>query len=96
MPKQKKKRKTLVIDLDETLVHSCFSPTENADMRVQVDLDGTIFQVYVFIRPDAVSFLNKMKELFEIVIFTASLSKYANPVIDKLDKKKVCKWRLFR
>jgi TFIIF-interacting CTD phosphatase-like protein len=30
------------------------------------------------------------------VIFTASLSKYADPVIDLLDKHRVCKHRLFR
>eukprot|EP00694_Reclinomonas_americana_P006334 EC796450.1.p1 GENE.EC796450.1~~EC796450.1.p1 ORF type:complete len:137 (+),score=42.36 EC796450.1:27-413(+) len=37
-----------------------------------------------------------MGELFEVVIFTASLSKYANPVIGKLDKHKVVSHRLFR
>jgi RNA polymerase II subunit A small phosphatase-like protein len=31
-----------------------------------------------------------------VVIFTASLSKYADPVIDLLDKHRVCKHRLFR
>lgn len=78
-------KKTLVIDLDETLVHSCFQPIDNADMIVQVELDGTMCNVYVMVRPDAESFLEKLSKHYEIVIFTASLSKYANPLINKLD-----------
>ena len=33
---------------------------------------------------------------FELVLFTASLSKYADPLLDMLDKGKVLKHRLFR
>jgi RNA polymerase II subunit A small phosphatase-like protein len=33
---------------------------------------------------------------FEVVIFTASLSKYADPLLDLLDKWGVVRWRLFR
>jgi len=34
--------------------------------------------------------------LFEVVVFTASLAKYADPVLDLLDVHKVVDWRLFR
>ena len=37
-----------------------------------------------------------MSKYFEIVIFTASLSKYANPLLDIIDPKKVCSYRLYR
>jgi len=37
-----------------------------------------------------------MGEVYEVVIFTASLSKYANPVLDLLDIHKVIDYRLFR
>jgi Dullard-like phosphatase family protein len=37
-----------------------------------------------------------MGELYEIVVFTASLSKYADPVLDLLDVHKVVHHRLFR
>jgi RNA polymerase II subunit A small phosphatase-like protein len=33
---------------------------------------------------------------FEVVIFTASLAKYADPLLDILDKDRVVKKRLFR
>ena len=54
-------KKTLVIDLDETLVHSCFQPIDNADMIIQVELEGTVCNVYVLVRPDAESFLEKLR-----------------------------------
>ena len=40
-------KKCLVIDLDETLVHSSFKPINNADFIVPVEIDGIIHQVGV-------------------------------------------------
>jgi len=89
-------KKCVVIDLDETLVHSSFKPVSNADFIVPVEIDGTIHQVYVLKRPYVDEFLQKMGELFECVLFTASLAKYADPVADLLDNWGVFKSRLFR
>ncbi|KAH8405392.1 hypothetical protein KR222_010532 [Zaprionus bogoriensis] len=89
-------RKCMVIDLDETLVHSSFKPIPNADFVVPVEIDGTIHQVYVLKRPHVDEFLQKMGELYECVLFTASLAKYADPVADLLDKWNVFRARLFR
>lgn len=41
-------------------------------------------------------FLQRMGELFECVLFTASLAKYADPVADLLDKWGAFRARLFR
>lgn len=86
----------LVIDLDETLVHSSFKPINNADFIVPVEIDGTTHQVYVLKRPFVDEFLQKMGELYECVLFTASLAKYADPVADLLDQWGVFRSRLFR
>ncbi|XP_076868771.1 CTD (carboxy-terminal domain, RNA polymerase II, polypeptide A) small phosphatase-like a isoform X2 [Brachyhypopomus gauderio] len=86
----------VVIDLDETLVHSSFKPINNADFIVPVEIDGTIHQVFVLKRPHVDEFLQKMGELFECVLFTASLAKYADPVADLLDRWGVFRARLFR
>ncbi|TNM96622.1 CTD (carboxy-terminal domain, RNA polymerase II, polypeptide A) small phosphatase-like a isoform X1 [Takifugu rubripes] len=86
----------VVIDLDETLVHSSFKPIGNADFIVPVEIDGTVHQVYVLKRPHVDEFLQKMGELFECVLFTASLAKYADPVADLLDQWGVFRTRLFR
>ncbi|XP_073687009.1 CTD (carboxy-terminal domain, RNA polymerase II, polypeptide A) small phosphatase-like a isoform X2 [Garra rufa] len=89
-------RNCVVIDLDETLVHSSFKPISNADFIVPVEIDGTVHQVYVLKRPHVDEFLQKMGELFECVLFTASLAKYADPVADLLDQWGVFRARLFR
>nr|XP_058164325.1 carboxy-terminal domain RNA polymerase II polypeptide A small phosphatase 2 isoform X2 [Dasypus novemcinctus] len=86
----------VVIDLDETLVHSSFKPINNADFIVPVEIEGTTHQVYVLKRPYVDEFLRRMGELFECVLFTASLAKYADPVTDLLDRCGVFRARLFR
>ncbi|KAL0611863.1 Carboxy-terminal domain RNA polymerase II polypeptide A small phosphatase 2, partial [Plecturocebus cupreus] len=107
----------VVIDLDETLVHSsfkeygggfmflchadsinfsAFQPINNADFIVPIEIEGTTHQVYVLKRPYVDEFLRRMGELFECVLFTASLAKYADPVTDLLDRCGVFRARLFR
>ncbi|XP_036885010.1 carboxy-terminal domain RNA polymerase II polypeptide A small phosphatase 1 isoform X2 [Sturnira hondurensis] len=86
----------VVIDLDETLVHSSFKPVNNADFIIPVEIDGVVHQVYVLKRPYVDEFLQRMGELFECVLFTASLAKYADPVADLLDKWGAFRARLFR
>ncbi len=89
-------RKCLVLDLDETLVHSSFKPVPNADYIIPVEIEDTVHQVYVLKRPGVDEFMKRMGPLFEVVIFTASVAKYADPVLDLLDIHKVCHHRLFR
>jgi len=91
----KKGKKCLVIDLDETLVHSSFKPVE-CDFVVPVEIEDNIYKVYVAKRPYVDEFMKSCGSLFETVIFTASLAKYADPVLDLLDIHKVVDWRLFR
>ena len=52
--------------------------------------------MYVLVRPGAIAFMEALSEYFEIVIFTASLSKYADPLMDILDQGDWCSHRLFR
>ena len=47
----------------------------NADFVVPVEIDNVIHQVYVLKRPYCDLFLRRMGELFECILFTASLSK---------------------
>nr|XP_023023556.1 CTD small phosphatase-like protein [Leptinotarsa decemlineata] len=67
-----------------------------ADFIVPVEIDGTTHQVYVLKRPHVDEFLKRMGELYECILFTASLAKYADPVADLLDKWDVFRKRLFR
>ena len=56
-------------------VTTLFQPISNADFIVPVEIDNVIHQVYVLKRPYVDEFLCRMGELFECVLFTASLAK---------------------
>ena len=71
---------TLVLDLDETLVHYI----EEKDRH------------YVQVRPYAEYFISEMGKYFELVIFTSAEEEYANIVLDEIDKNKVIAHKLYR
>jgi len=89
-------KKTLVIDLDETLVHSSFKAVSKCDFIVPVEIDNVVHNVYVLVRKGAKEFLNQCAKHYEMVLFTASLAKYADPLLDLLDEDRVIDYRLFR
>jgi CTD small phosphatase-like protein 2 len=82
---EKAKSITLVLDLDETLVHSTLEYCDDADFTFPVDFNMKIHTVYVKQRPFLHTFLQKVVEMFEIVVFTASQSIYAEKLLDILD-----------
>ena len=97
LPPSLTKKKTLVLDLDETLVHSQFGAFNiPSDVVINIEIENELHEIHVLIRPGVKEFLEKMSKLYEIVIFTASISKYAGPLLDILDKEKFCSFRLFR
>jgi carboxy-terminal domain RNA polymerase II polypeptide A small phosphatase len=89
-------KKTLVLDLDETLVHSSFKPIDNPHIVQGVEIDGKTQYVYVLKRPFCEEFIQRMSHSYEIVMFTASLSKYADPLYAKLDHNLVTAMNLYR
>ncbi|KAI0730314.1 NIF-domain-containing protein [Fomitopsis betulina] len=89
-------RKCLVLDLDETLVHSSLKPVPSPDYIVPVEIESFWHNFYVLKRPGVDRFLEQMGEIYEVVVFTASLSKYADPVLDRLDPSGSVAHRLFR
>ncbi|KAI8972241.1 NIF-domain-containing protein [Trametes punicea] len=89
-------RKCLVLDLDETLVHSSLRPVNSPDYIVPVEIESYWHNFYVLKRPGVDEFLRRMGEIYEVVVFTASLAKYADPVLDRLDPTKSVAHRLFR
>ena len=67
-PKSKavQSRHTLVLDLDETLVHSSFVPVPNPDHEVSIFVEGAVYPVYIKCRPYLQQFLSRVSELFEV------------------------------
>ncbi|KAK5104184.1 hypothetical protein LTS08_002070 [Lithohypha guttulata] len=91
-----KGRKCLILDLDETLVHSSFKILNQADFTIPVEIEGQYHNVYVIKRPGVDQFMKRVGELYEVVVFTASVSKYGDPLLDQLDIHHVVHHRLFR
>ncbi|KAE8696488.1 putative Aquaporin NIP1.1 [Hibiscus syriacus] len=81
-------KKTVFLDLDETLVHSSTDPPPKTyDFTVKPSMDGQIMNFYVLKRPRVDFFLEEISKKHEVVIFTAGLKQYASQVLDKLDPK---------
>ncbi|KAA8519566.1 hypothetical protein F0562_013810 [Nyssa sinensis] len=76
---------TLVLDLDETLVHSTLEHCEDVDFSFPVFFNLKEQTVFVKQRPHLRTFLERVAEMFEIVVFTASQSIYAEQLLDILD-----------
>lgn len=80
-PRRKDRNYTLVLDLDETLIHFEEKP------------DGTS---QFLIRPFAQLFLKQVAQYYEVVIFTAALQDYADYILDRMDTEKCVSHRLYR
>ncbi|KAK7061677.1 major facilitator superfamily domain-containing protein [Favolaschia claudopus] len=94
--------KTLVLDLDETLIHSTsrpmsmstssgffglgsFNTNKGSGHMVEVVLGGHSTLYHVYKRPFVDFFLRTVSGWYTLVIFTASMQEYADPIIDWLD-----------
>jgi CTD small phosphatase-like protein 2 len=80
-------KKTIIFDLDETLVH-CIDDIENnpCDQVINVTFpNGETVQAGINIRPYALDCLRKANEIYQVVVFTASHKAYADVVLDHLD-----------
>ena len=80
-PIAKEYKYTLVLDMDETLVHFFFT-----------HLSGMFF-----VRPFCFEFLNELNSMYEIITFTAGTKDYADGILNQLDKNgDIIKYRLYR
>ncbi|KAL2178123.1 HAD-like domain-containing protein [Thermothelomyces heterothallicus CBS 202.75] len=96
-------QKTLILDLDETLIHSLSKGGRmGSGHMVEVRLNTTYQSAggqtaigpqhpilyYVHKRPHCDEFLRRVSKWYNLVVFTASVQEYADPVIDWLEAER--------
>jgi Dullard-like phosphatase family protein len=90
---------TLLVDMDETLIHSeeWKSGVKYDEVIEITNPMGMKEKIGVFVRPYCLEFLQRMAQRFEIVVYTAAREDYASQVIDRLDPSgKLINGRLYR
>ncbi|KRX09581.1 Ribonuclease H-like domain [Pseudocohnilembus persalinus] len=81
LPRDSKKIYTLVLDMDETLIHT-------------FDFSSADYGFYR--RPYCTEFLNQLSQHYEIVVFTAAQKDYADKVLNCIDREGAISHRLYR
>lgn len=80
-PREKNVNYTLVLDMDETLIHT---------REMQAGKSSFL------VRPHCQQFLDEMDKYYEIVVFTAAVKEYADSILDSIDQAKRISHRLYR
>ncbi|CAD8142595.1 unnamed protein product [Paramecium octaurelia] len=101
-PKQpklsKNSPKTIIFDLDETLIHCNdinLNPTDH-EITVQIPNEPPQ-QVRFNIRPYCIEMLSILSQFYELILFTASFQQYADQILEFIDpKKQIFSYRLYR
>lgn len=78
--KRGRKSKVVVLDLDETLVHTELGETSSYDLKLSFVMKSKKSVFYVKFRPHLVWFLEQLKEVCNVVIYTAADRQYAEEV----------------
>ena len=98
-----KNKKLLILDIDETLVHSDLDfslkekiPKYDTILHFNSEEEKNI-PIPLILRPGIKKFLNYAVQEFDLVVFTASDKQYADAIIDYIEKdKKYFKMKLYR
>jgi Dullard-like phosphatase family protein len=93
----KERQKTIIFDMDETLIRAEFEKEKKSDwvpdFKFQLGNDVVVVSERPFIR----DVLFRLKENFELCVFTAAQQEYADKILDHIDKDRTLfKKRMYR
>jgi Dullard-like phosphatase family protein len=81
LPRMKRIYKySLVLDLDETLI----SIKRDSKNNIKMNKNNLI---PLMLRPGLIDFLHKMKQIFELILFSSGTNEYVTPIIKHIEKK---------
>ena len=99
MPKTNSRKKTLILDLDETLIHADLDflySSHDTVLNISFEDESNLL-IPIILRPYVKEFLEYASEKFELVCFTAGCKYYADAILDFIEKdKKYFSLRLYR
>ena len=103
-------KKLLILDLDETLVHSEFMAGDWSEVQntmreistceirtIEYIDDNSKYTMDIYIRPYLDAFLSNLNKVYDMAIFSAGLQNYVDVVISLIDPdNKYFKFKLYR
>merc|ERR1712046_32821 len=96
LPPANSNKKSLVIDLDETLVHAKWTLDEACDHEVEFSWEGERKRAFIRVRPGCAEFLQSLAEDYELIVFTASSQPYCEAVVRAIDPTGLISHKLSR
>ena len=78
---------TLILDLDETLVHCYLDKPEKYDISFQIEEEES-YIVYLCFRPYVFHFLETMSKYYELVVFSAGIKPYVKTICNLFNHEK--------
>ncbi|KPI87489.1 putative NLI-interacting factor [Leptomonas seymouri] len=85
-----KNKNTLVLDIDETLIHTYGMSKHDSSKDMSPDpavKDVPLVDYYVMLRPHLKEFLSEVHQLFEVVFWTAGTASYCCAIMDALEQQ---------
>ena len=88
--------KTLVLSLDEVLLHWVPESPDCGDYEFWHRIGDKNHTITLFKRPFVDEFIEEMSKIYEIIFFSTDHEDYANPIINYIDSKRVAGGRLYK
>ncbi len=89
-------KRTLIFDMDETLIHCLEDSSEKGDVSFEITVNNQNISIEVNLRPYVREMLGRLSKHYEIVVFTASYACYADKILDYLDPEQHISHRIYR